>query len=98
MIRVILPAHLRVLANISGEIDVEPEGNPTISAVIGAIEARFPSLRGTIRYHGSATRRPMLRFYACNVDLSHADSESTLPDAVVDGSEPLLIIGAIAGG
>ena len=98
MIRVILPAHLKVLANIGGEIDVEPEGGPTIASVVEALEARFPPLRGTILQHGSRTRRPMVRFYACNIDLSHADPKSALPDAVIDGSEPLLIIGAIAGG
>ena len=98
MIRVILPAHLKVLANISGDIDVEPEGTPTIASVVRAIETRFPALRGTILQYGSRRRRPMVRFYACNLDLSHDDPESALPDAVRNGSEPLLIIGAIAGG
>uniref|UniRef100_E6Q4K3 MoaD/ThiS family protein n=1 Tax=mine drainage metagenome TaxID=410659 RepID=E6Q4K3_9ZZZZ len=98
MIRVILPAHLKVLANVSGEIEVDPVNGATISAVIAAVEARFPALRGTILSHGVRKRRPMVRFYACNTDLSHDDIESTLPDAVLDGREPLLIIGAIAGG
>ncbi len=98
MIRVVLPAHLKVLANIGGEIEVEPEGEPTIVSVIGAIEERYPALRGTMLHHGTRTRRAMVRFYACNTDLSHEDPTSVLPDAVANGSEPLLIIGAIAGG
>ncbi|MDH2908600.1 MAG: MoaD/ThiS family protein [Candidatus Eremiobacteraeota bacterium] len=98
MIRVILPAHLKVLANVSGEIAVDPSEGATISAVIATIEERFPALRGTILSYGVRKRRPMVRFYACNTDLSHDDIESPLPDAVVDGREPLLIIGAIAGG
>ncbi len=98
MIRVILPAHLKVLANIGGEIDVEPKGEPTIAAVIGAIEERYPALRGTMLHHDTRMRRAMVRFYACNTDLSQSDPASLLPDAVVDGDEPLLIIGAIAGG
>uniref|UniRef100_E6Q7V6 MoaD/ThiS family protein n=1 Tax=mine drainage metagenome TaxID=410659 RepID=E6Q7V6_9ZZZZ len=98
MIRVILPAPLKVLANVNGELEVDPGEGATISAVIAAIEARFPALRGTILSHGERKRRPMVRFYACNSDLSHADIESPLPDAVVEGREPLLIIGAIAGG
>ena len=98
MIRVELPAHLKALANVSGEVRVEPLGAPTLDAIIDAIEARFPTLRGTIRNHGERRRRPLLRIFACNTDLSHVDPETLVPEAVANGSEPLLIIGAMAGG
>jgi molybdopterin synthase sulfur carrier subunit len=98
MIRVVLPPHLRGLARISGEIKLEIEGQPTQRAVLDALEASYPMLRGTIRDHVTQQRRPFLRFFACEEDLSHESPDAPLPDAVVSGKEPLLIIGAIAGG
>jgi sulfur-carrier protein len=98
MIRVVLPPHLRGLARISGEVKLEIEGQPTQRAVLDALEASYPMLRGTIRDHVTQQRRPFLRFFACEEDLSHESPDAPLPDAVVSGKEPLLIIGAIAGG
>jgi sulfur-carrier protein len=99
MIRVELPFHLRTLARLgSGEVELKVNGPVTQRTVIDAIEARFPMLRGTIRDHVTLKRRPFLRFYACGEDLSHESPDSPLPDAVVKGAEPYLIIGAIAGG
>jgi len=98
VIRVLLPAHLKVLANVVGEVEIDPSEGSSISAVIEAVERRFPALRGTILRYGSRDRRPMVRFFACNTDLSHEDPQSPLPTAVIDGEEPLLIVGAIAGG
>ncbi|PYT59293.1 MAG: hypothetical protein DMG35_14815 [Acidobacteria bacterium] len=98
MIRVVLPPHLRGLARISGEVKLEIEGQPTQRAVLDALEASYPMLRGTIRDHVTQQRRPFLRFFACEEDLSHESPDALLPDAVVSGKEPLLIIGAIAGG
>jgi sulfur-carrier protein len=98
MIRVILPPHLRGLARISGEVKLEIEGQPTQRAVLDALEASYPMLRGTIRDHVTQQRRPFLRFFACEEDLSHESPDAPLPDAVVSGKEPLLIVGAIAGG
>jgi sulfur-carrier protein len=98
MIRVVLPPHLRGLARISGEVKLEIEGRPTQRAVLDALEASYPMLRGTIRDHVTQQRRPFLRFFACEEDLSHESPDAPLPDAVVSGKEPLLIIGAIAGG
>lgn len=98
MIRVELPAHLRTLASVSGEVQLEVEGPVTIRSVLDALEARYPMLCGTIRDHVSKQRRPFLRFFACQEDLSHDPTDTPLPDAVVSGKEPLLIIGAIAGG
>jgi sulfur-carrier protein len=98
MIRVVLPPHLRGLARISGEIKLEIEGQPTQRAVLDALEASYPMLRGTIRDHVTQQRRPFLRFFACEEDLSHESPDAPLPDAVVSGKEPLIIIGAIAGG
>jgi hypothetical protein len=98
MIRVLLPAHLRGLARISGEVKLEIEGAPTQRAVLDALEADYPMLRGTIRDHLTQQRRPFLRFFACEEDLSHDSPDARLPDAVVSGKEPLLIVGAIAGG
>jgi hypothetical protein len=97
VIRVVLPAHLRALARVEGEIHVEPQ-EPTASSVVDAIEERFPMLRGTIRDHYTGKRRPFVRFFACEKDLSHDSPDSRLPDAVASGSEPFLIVGAIAGG
>jgi sulfur-carrier protein len=98
MIRVVLPHHLRALARVTGEVELQLAGPVTQASVLDALEARYPVLRGTIRDHGSAQRRPFIRFFACERDLSHQPPETPLPDAVVSGSEPLLIIGAIAGG
>jgi len=98
MIRVILPFHLRTLAAISGEVPLEVAPPVTQRAILDAIESKYPMLAGTIRDHGSPKRRPMIRFYACNEDLSHESPESPLPDKVVTGQEPFYIIAAIAGG
>jgi len=98
MIRVVLPPHLRGLARISGEVQLEIAGQPTVRAVVDALEAQFPMLQGTIRDHVTQERRPFLRFFACEEDLSHDSPDAPLPDAVVSGKEPLLIVGAIAGG
>jgi molybdopterin synthase sulfur carrier subunit len=98
MIRVILPQHLRTLAHVGSEVTIEVEGPVTQRSVLDALEARYPMLRGTIRDHGTQQRRPFLRFFACEDDLSHESPDARLPDAVASGAEPLLIIGAIAGG
>jgi sulfur-carrier protein len=98
MIRVILPQHLRTLAHVGSEVQIEVEGAVTIRSVLDAIEARYPVLQGTIRDHGTQQRRAFLRFFACEEDLSHDSPDAPLPDAVVSGKEPFLIIGAIAGG
>jgi hypothetical protein len=98
MIRVVLPAHLRTLAKVGSEIQLEVEGRVTQRSVLEALEARYPMLCGTIRDHVTQQRRPFLRFFACEEDLSHESPDAPLPDAVVSGAEPLLIIGAIAGG
>ncbi len=98
MIRVVLPYHLRNLAKVGPEIELEIEGPVTQRAVIDAIEARWPMLRGTIRDYATGRRRPFLRFYACEEDWSNADPDAPLPAAVAEGREPYLVIGAIAGG
>jgi hypothetical protein len=98
MIRVVLPAHLRGLARVRGEVELDITGPATQRSVVDAIEARYPMLQGTIRDHVTQKRRPFLRFFACAEDLSHESPDAPLPDAVVSGVEPLLIIGAIAGG
>jgi len=98
MIRVLLPPHLRGLAHISGEVQVEVKGEVTQRSVVDAIEMSYPMLRGTIRDHVTQQRRPFLRFFACEEDLSHESPDAPLPEAVVSGKEPLLIVGAIAGG
>ncbi len=98
MIRVVLPQHLRTLAKISGEVQLDVEGRVTQRSVLDALEAQYPMLRGTIRDHVTQQRRPFLRFFACEEDLSHESPDAPLPDAVASGHEPLLIIGAIAGG
>jgi molybdopterin converting factor small subunit len=98
MIRVVLPAHLRGLAHVSGEVNLEITGVVTQRAVLDALEARYPMLRGTIRDHVTQQRRPFLRFFACEEDLSHESPDAPLPEAVASGKEPLLVIGAIAGG
>ncbi|MGB7553032.1 MAG: MoaD/ThiS family protein [Candidatus Korobacteraceae bacterium] len=98
MIRIVLPAHLRTLAKVGSEIEIEVEGRVTQRSVLDALEARYPMLCGTIRDHVTQQRRPFLRFFACEEDLSHESPDAPLPDAVVSGAEPFLIIGAIAGG
>ena len=98
MIRVMMPYHLRTLAKVDGEVELEVAGKVTQRSVLDALEARFPALRGTIRDHVSKQRRPFVRFFACEEDLSHESPDTPLPDAVATGAEPLLIVGAIAGG
>jgi sulfur-carrier protein len=98
MIRVVLPAHLRILAKVSGEVQLEVEGPVTQRSVLDALEARYPMLRGTIRDHVTQKRRPFVRFFACSEDLSHESPDAVLPDAVASGVEPFLLVGAIAGG
>jgi hypothetical protein len=98
MIRVLLPQHLRTLARVEGEVQIEVEGPATLRSVLDALEAKYPTLQGTIRDHGTFARRPFLRFFACEEDLSHEPPDAPLPKAIADGTEPLLIIGAIAGG
>ncbi len=97
-IRVELPAHLRTLAHVDGEVELEVEGPVTLRSVLDALEARYPVLRGAIRDHATLKRRPFLRFFACEQDLSHESPDTLLPDAVVKGTEPFLIVGAMAGG
>jgi molybdopterin synthase sulfur carrier subunit len=98
MIRVILPQHLRTLAHVGAEVQLEVESPTTLHSALDALEARYPMLRGTIRDHVTQQRRPFLRFFACEEDLSHESPDAPLPDPVASGKEPLLIIGAIAGG
>ena len=98
MIRVVLPAHLRTLARVSDQVEVEVRGPVTQRSVLDALEARYPVLRGTIRDHTTLRRRPFVRFYACEQDLSHEAPDVPLPDAVVSGAEPFLVVGAMAGG
>jgi sulfur-carrier protein len=98
MIRVMLPAHLRSLAKVPGEVTLEVTGQPTLRAVLDALERAYPMLSGTLRDHVTEKRRPFVRFFACEEDLSHEPADTPLPDAVVTGKEPLLIVGAIAGG
>lgn len=97
-IRVILPPHLRTLAQVGGEVALEVEGAVTLRSVLDALEARYPMLHGTIRDHATQQRRPFLRFFACKEDLSHEPPNAPLPDAVASGTEPFFIVGAIAGG
>jgi len=98
MIRVVLPAHLRTLARVDGEVKVAVEGPVTLGAVLDALEASYPMLRGTIRDHVTRERRPFLRFFACEEDFSHESLDTPLPEAVVAGTQPLLVVGAMAGG
>jgi len=98
MIRVVLPTHLRTLARVGTEVSLEVEGPATQRSVLDALEASYPMLRGTIRDHATHKRRPFLRFFACEEDLSHEPPDAPLPDAVASGAEPLLVVGAIAGG
>jgi sulfur-carrier protein len=98
MIRVILPQHLRTLAHVGSEVELELDGPVTLRSVLDALEARYPMLRGTIRDQVSQQRRPFLRFFACEEDLSHEPPDAPLPEVVASGKEPFIIIGAIAGG
>jgi sulfur-carrier protein len=98
MIRVLLPAHLRILAHVDGEVKLEIEGTVTQRSVLDALEACYPMLRGTIRDHVTQQRRPFLRFFACAEDLSHEPPDAPLPDAVVTEAEPFLVVAAVAGG
>jgi len=98
MIRVVLPAHLRALARVNGEVQLEVDPPVTQRAVLDALEARHPMLGGTMRDHATKRRRPFVRFYACEEDLSNESPDDSLPDAVVNGTEPFLIVGAMAGG
>lgn len=98
MIRVVLPFHLRTLAHVSDELMLDVKGSVTLCSVLDEIESRYPMLRGTIRDHVTQQRRPFLRFFACEKDLSNHSLEAVLPEAVALGAEPLLIVGAIAGG
>jgi len=98
VIRVELPAHLRTLARVDGEVTLDIAGRVTRGALLDALEARYPALRGTIRDHVTAQRRPFLRFFACSRDLTHEPPDAPLPDAVASGAEPFLVVGAIAGG
>jgi sulfur-carrier protein len=98
MIRVVLPTHLRALAKVGVEVKLDVEGQVTQRSVLDTLEAAYPMLRGTIRDHVTQKRRPFLRFFACGLDLSHESPDDPLPDSVAAGSEPLLVVGAIAGG
>lgn len=98
MIRVVLPHHLRTLARVDSELQLELNGNVTTKAILDALETKYPVLRGTIRDHVSHKRRPLVRFFACGEDISHQPTETPLPDAIANGHEPFFIMGAIAGG
>ena len=98
MIRVTIPFHLRTLANVDGAVEVEGTGITTIGEVLDALENRFPVLRGTIRDHTTKQRRAFVRYFACGLDLSHESPDTNLPDEVVSGQEPFMVVGAIAGG
>jgi molybdopterin synthase sulfur carrier subunit len=98
MIRVVLPAHLRTLARVDGEVTLDLAGQVTVGSVLDALEARYPMLRGTIRDHVTHKRRPFVRFFACEQDLSHESADTPLPKEVATGDEPFLIVGAMAGG
>ena len=98
MVRVILPQHLRTLARVDGEVTLDIAGPVTVDSVLDVLEARYPVLRGTIRDHMTKRRRPFIRFFACEQDMSHETTDTPLPETVVTGTEPLLIVGAMAGG
>lgn len=98
MVRVILPQHLRTLACVDGEVTLDVTGLATIDSVLDTLEARYPMLRGTIRDHVTKRRRPFIRFFACEQDVSHEPTDTPLPPTVASGAEPLLIVGAMAGG
>ena len=98
MIRVLLPQHLRVLAQVKGEVVIEVQGAATVRSVLDALEERYPVLRGTMRDHGTLKRRPFVRFFACEQDLSLESPDLVLPEAVTAGREPFMVVGAVAGG
>ena len=98
MIRVVLPQHLRTLARVGEEVELEVDGPATQRSVLDALEAKYPMLRGTIRGHDNSRRRPFVRFYACEEDLSHQSPDAPLPEPVAKGVEPFMVIGAVAGG
>ncbi len=98
MIRVVLPAHLRTLAKVSGEVELDVKGLVTQRSILDALEAQYPMLQGTIRDHVTQQRRAFVRFFACEEDLSHESPDAPLPDQVASGAEPFLVVGAIAGG
>jgi molybdopterin converting factor small subunit len=98
MIRVELPAHLRTLAQVDGEVEIEVAGQATVRSLLDALEASYPTLRGTIRDHVTQQRRPFVRFFACEEDLSHELPDTPLPQSVATGAEPFLVVGALAGG
>lgn len=98
MIRVVLPPHLRTIARVNGEVALEVESPPTQQAVLDALEGAYPALRGTIRDHATKRRRPLVRFYVCERDISHEAPDDPLPDAIASGAEPFLVIGAMSGG
>ena len=98
MVRVVLPQHLQTLARVGSEVELEIEGPATLGSVLDALEKRFPVLRGAVRDHTTLKRRAFVRFFACEEDLSHVPADTLLPNAVADGVEPLLVVGALAGG
>ena len=98
MIRIVLPHHLRTLAKVGDEVHVDLNGSPTVSALLDALESKYPMLRGTIREHASGERRPFLRFFACGEDVTHNSPDAPLPQEIASGAEPFYVIGAIAGG
>jgi len=98
MIRIVLPAHLRTLAHVEGEVHLEVQGEVTQRSILDALDASYPMLQGTLRDHVTQQRRPFVRFFACEEDLSHEPPDAPLPDAVATGAEPFLVVGAIAGG
>ena len=98
MIRVVLPYHLRTLARVEDEVELAVKGPPTVGSVLDALETTYPALRGTIRDHATRQRRPFVRFFACKEDLSHEPPETPLPHAIATGTEPFMIVGAMAGG
>ena len=98
MIRVVLPQHLRTLAGVGHEVQLDVNGSPTVAAVLDALEERFPVLRGTIRDHGTARRRDFIRFFACGQDITHEPADEPLPERVASGEEPIRVVGAMAGG
>ena len=98
MIRVILPHHLRTLATVGDEVQIDVNGSATVKSLLDALEQKYPVLRGTIREHGTLKRRPLVRFFVCGEDISHETPDTRLPDAIVKGDEPFFVMGAIAGG
>jgi hypothetical protein len=98
VIRVVLPQHLRTLAGVGHEVQLDVNGSPTVAAVLDALEERFPVLRGTIRDHGTARRRDFIRFFACGQDITHEPADEPLPERVASGEEPIRVVGAMAGG